>query len=251
LSDQFKAKVARGDAKWVSSGFVGKGFTFEADEMNEGQKAASLQRRAYEIEQGIQEEREEEEDLLDEELFDEGDAVVMPPVESGAAAVAADAMAAAGPEAVKTAVSTKAITVEPFPPVPAGIVDTQAALARAKQLAAQMVSKSAPPVAEARGPGHFADELEINDYPAAARKKVTHRSVMDDIAERTGVNVISRGVFIEPGKTPKLGERKLFLLLEGTTEMQVRQAKLEVIRQLEEETLKLGAGIAAGRYSVV
>jgi hypothetical protein len=53
MSDQFKEKVSKGEAKWSTSGFVGKGFTFEAEEMNESQKLASMQRRAYEIEQGI------------------------------------------------------------------------------------------------------------------------------------------------------------------------------------------------------
>ena len=233
MADVFKQKVARGEAKWVSSGFVGKGFTFEADEMNEGQKAASLQRRAYEIEQGIRDEREEVEEY-DEDDDGEPAATVVP-----------------APAATETAPS------KPIPSVrlpegvsaPAGPVDTQAALARARLLAAQMVSKGI--ATEAGGIDHFAEEIEINDYPAAARKKVTHRTFLDDIGERTGVNVISRGVFIDPSKPPKLGERKLYLLLEGTSEMQVKQAKLEIMRQLDEETLKLGSGISAGRYSVV
>ena len=54
MADRFKMKVERGEAHWASSGFVGnKGFTFDESEMNESQKLASMQRRAYEIEQGI------------------------------------------------------------------------------------------------------------------------------------------------------------------------------------------------------
>jgi superfamily II DNA/RNA helicase len=48
----FKEKVEKGEAHWANSGFVGKGYTFDASEMNEAQKLASMQRRAYEIEQG-------------------------------------------------------------------------------------------------------------------------------------------------------------------------------------------------------
>lgn len=232
MAEVFKQKVARGEAKWVSSGFVGKGFTFEADEMNEGQKAASLQRRAYEIEQGIRDEREEVEEF-DEEDEGEPAATVVP-------APASEIAPAKPPPSVRLPEGVAA---------PAGPVDTQAALARARLLAAQMVSKGI--ATEAGGIDHFAEEIEINDYPAAARKKVTHRTFLDDIGERTGVNVISRGVFIDPSKPPKLGERRLYLLLEGTSEMQVKQAKLEIMRQLDEETLKLGSGISAGRYSVV
>lgn len=234
MAEVFKQKVARGEAKWVSSGFVGKGFTFEADEMNEGQKAASLQRRAYEIEQGIRDEREEVEEF-DEEDENEPAATVVPAPSSEAAAA-------------KPLPSLRLPEGLPVP-TPAGPVDTQAALARARLLAAQMVSKGI--ATEVGGIDHFAEEIEINDYPAAARKKVTHRTFLDDIGERTGVNVISRGVFIDPSKPPKLGERRLYLLLEGTSEMQVKQAKLEIMRQLDEETLKLGSGISAGRYSVV
>jgi hypothetical protein len=53
MSKNFKEKVGRGEAHWSTGGFVGKGFSFDASEMNENQKAVSLQRRAYEIEQGI------------------------------------------------------------------------------------------------------------------------------------------------------------------------------------------------------
>lgn len=45
MCTQFKSKVAKGEAHWSSSGFVGKGFTFDSSEMNETQKIASMQRR--------------------------------------------------------------------------------------------------------------------------------------------------------------------------------------------------------------
>ena len=53
MTNQFKEKVARGEAQWCHSGFGGEGFTFDASEMNETQKAAVMQKRQYEIEQGI------------------------------------------------------------------------------------------------------------------------------------------------------------------------------------------------------
>lgn len=54
MADAFKDKVARGEARWAVNQFtVTKGFTFDASEMNDAQKLASQQRRAYEIEQGI------------------------------------------------------------------------------------------------------------------------------------------------------------------------------------------------------
>ena len=44
---------------------------------------------------------------------------------------------------------------------------------------------------------------------------------MDDLIDRTGVAIISRGNFIAPGKKLEPGERKLHLLIEGSSEMQV------------------------------
>ena len=54
LAASFKAKVDAGDARFSSSMVRGgKGFTFESDEQNEAQKLTGLQRREYNIEQGI------------------------------------------------------------------------------------------------------------------------------------------------------------------------------------------------------
>lgn len=68
MANNFRSKVGRGEAQWYSSGFVGKGFTFDATEMNETQKLASMQKRAYEIEQGIF--GEEEDVVYDEDEED-------------------------------------------------------------------------------------------------------------------------------------------------------------------------------------
>lgn len=53
LADGFKEKVKRGEARYHGSGFKGKGFTFDETERNETQRVADLQKRQYEIDQGI------------------------------------------------------------------------------------------------------------------------------------------------------------------------------------------------------
>ena len=83
---------------------------------------------------------------------------------------------------------------------------------------------------------------------------MTHKNALDDISEQTGVAIIARGSYIPPGKKLEIGERRLYLLLEGNTDLQVRQAKLEILRMLDEETLRLGASGNAssfGRYAVL
>ncbi len=87
-----------------------------------------------------------------------------------------------------------------------------------------------------------------------ARRKVTQRNSIEEITDRTGVAIISRGVFVPAGKKLEPGERKLHLLIEGKDDMSVRQAKLEIQRMLEEETIRIGAANVAGpsgRYSVI
>lgn len=67
--------------------------------------------------------------------------------------------------------------------------------------------------------------------------------------------IISRGSYIPPGKKPEIGDRRLHLLIEGSSDLAVKQAKLEIQRMLEEETMRLGASGAllstGGRYSVL
>lgn len=38
MAEDFKAKVEKGEAKWASSGFSGKGFTFDDTEQSESQQ---------------------------------------------------------------------------------------------------------------------------------------------------------------------------------------------------------------------
>ena len=105
---------------------------------------------------------------------------------------------------------------------------------------------------------HFEDEVEFNDYPQPARFKITHRDTITQIQEMTGAAVISRGMYHAPGKPPPPGERKLHLVIEGTTEMSVQDAKAEILRVLNEETLKAAMaqssarpGGRPGKYSVI
>ena len=85
---------------------------------------------------------------------------------------------------------------------------------------------------------------------------MTNRTAIDEITDRTGVAIISRGSYVPPNKKLEIGERKLHLLIEGSSELSVKQAKLEIQRLLEEETIRLGATGAlnsntSGRYSVL
>jgi ATP-dependent RNA helicase DDX46/PRP5 len=100
--------------------------------------------------------------------------------------------------------------------------------------------------------GVFEEELEINDYPQKARFKLMHRDCIQATQEFTGCAVVSKGVYVAPGRKPAEGERKLYLLIQGATAINVKRAKSELLRVLEEATMELGfdKSMLAGKYSV-
>ena len=290
LSQQFKTKVSKGEAQWSSSGFDGKGYTFDANEMNESQKITSMQRKAYEKEQGL---------LC---ITDGNTGTATTSTTTTATAAVTTAAAAAG-----GVVALDALTLSKMTPLErakalastlavhkafidqsssssssisssisslvgssssSGPIDPAAALARAKLIALQMQSSHHGSYSHhggnndgkggggSSGDDYFADELDINDYPPQARRKISIRSTIEDITDRTGVAVISRGIFIPPGKKidSTTGERRLHLVIEGTNEMSVKQAKLEIQKILDDETIRLsnsGNVASMGRYSVL
>ncbi|MDP2436002.1 MAG: helicase-related protein, partial [archaeon] len=80
----------------------------------------------------------------------------------------------------------------------------------------------------------FEDELEINQYPKNVRRDITKAETIQDINEWTGAAITSKGTFVEPGRPPAPGQRKLYLLIEGPSAHAVVQAKREIFRILQE-----------------
>ncbi|KAI9914359.1 hypothetical protein PsorP6_008485 [Peronosclerospora sorghi] len=89
---------------------------------------------------------------------------------------------------------------------------------------------------------------------------VTQKEASDSVAELTGAAVIARGSYIPAGRKPNPSERKLYLLrqftlllcdksrlidaraIEGSTQASVIEAKRELQRILDENTLQVGLG---------
>jgi len=112
-------------------------------------------------------------------------------------------------------------------PIPA---TQEEALERAKYLARQLTMK-------AKGQKRFTEELEINEYPQAARWKVTHKDALASITDMTGCGITAKGQFFAPGRNPTQGIRKLYLLIEGNSLEEVRNAKTEIKRILDDAVL--------------
>ncbi|KAI6785660.1 pre-mRNA-processing ATP-dependent rna helicase prp5 [Emericellopsis cladophorae] len=108
-----------------------------------------------------------------------------------------------------------------------------------------------------KGPdaGAFHATLEINDFPQKARWAVTNRTNVAKILEATGTSITTKGNFYPPGKeVPAGAEPKLYILIEGDTEVVVSSALSELTRLLREGTIAAadaeGRTGATGRYTV-
>lgn len=178
MMNAFKEKVSKGEAEFCRSiGFGGKGHTFDASEMSETQRNNNLQRKAYDVEQGIDDKGDDEEE--------DGDDVDKPATNSSAvpAVAAVDTTPLARARAIATSLClSKGLPVPSVVPIPApptsapppsgvlgpcGTVSRASALAEAKRIAEMLKNKFVPEVKDAAL--HYDDELDINDYPAMVR----------------------------------------------------------------------------------
>lgn len=141
-----------------------------------------------------------------------------------------------------------------------GTQDSSPLLSRRNQLTFSSGSTARPgaPPTDNRGPdaGAFHATLVINDFPQKARWAVTNRTNVAKILEATGTSITSKGVFYAEGKEPdEGGEPKLYILVEGDTEIVVEDAMRELTRLLREglqahldQEVRAPTG---GRYQVV
>lgn len=109
-----------------------------------------------------------------------------------------------------------------------------------------------------KGPdaGAFHATLEINDFPQKARWAVTNRTNVAKILEATGTSITTKGSFYPLGKdVPPGADAKLYILVEGDTELVVTNAMRELMRLLKDGAMAAaeaeGRAGASGRYNVV
>lgn len=286
MADAFAAKVSSGQARKANSGFAGKGFTFDDSEMTAEQAIRAQEKRQYQIEAGMvvapdredleaeRRMREEESDAADAlagsssdaTAFNAAAAALDPVAEATArarAAAAAQAAAADPVEALRqqAAAAAKALGLAVNVPAPAAAavassgeeLTQEQKLEAAKRIAAQ-VQKGASAGGTGALPVEYDEVIYINDYPQPARWKVVQKDSIGNVADTFGVSVITRGIYLPPGKQLGPNEDKLNLRIVGTHKQSVQSARAEVERMLKEETLRVagsGGGRNIGKYSVV
>ncbi|KAG0209999.1 pre-mRNA processing RNA-helicase [Mortierella sp. GBA30] len=264
LVDSFHEKIKSGDAKHTASGFGGKGLDkFE----KEREKVLAIQKKTYgggEDEEGSDNEGGEGKG----ELVIEAKQVKAGITAGKAAAAAAgeesagtktEGPSASGSGAGAGAAAPNAIAEALRKATEAANALSQSLGGDGKQRAMEVINninKSRPGAAGGAGDGTgssaaggaagsgshhdsgFALEIEINDYPPKARLMVTQKMMINQISEHSGAAITTRGVFVEEGKQPPPGERKLYLFVEGDSQYVVDRAFNEIKRILQEETMR-------------
>lgn len=248
MVDSFLEKVKAGKEKASTSGFGGKGL----ERLDQERDAArNRERRTYKT--GDEGEEEEEKDEKKNEQAEEQFNKVISSVQSASTPL---------PGVPKGIDLDGKITVHkrevdpnapnnPLDKVGSAVADIHARLSRAG------VMRSGVPI-DNRGPdaGAFHATLEINDFPQKARWAVTNRTNVAKILEATGTSITTKGSFYATGKEPGPGENpKLYILVEGETELSVTNAMRELMRLLKEGTIAAvdseARAPASGRYNVV
>lgn len=249
LSNDFKAKVEKGEAKYAGNGFKGKGYTYDSNEMTEAQRMAKLDKRQALIEAG----------LLDP---DEDDLLM---TDFGAGSNIDGASGDAGKkkkDSDKTATGATMEIPENLTPELLALPGMKEALLRKAGIVPTIDQESK--VREESDPSlgypvqtsdtHWVQEFEINDYPREARWKVTQKDTTSRMQDEFRTAITLKGSYFPPGREPAPGERKIYLHLEATSGTILRNAVLEIQRLLNEETLRVSVkagGSGSHKYNVL
>jgi len=258
LAQHHREQVAAGIAKKRHSGFSGaSGYKFDGSELSEAAKTKNAQRLQFEIESGAL-----PEDVLG--LVAE----TLPPTEN----VQGEKVIKSYPQTETTNGPTnlaqettdsqgvpqgQGITLDASPNSSSvtsstSTTSTSSIIASSSAAAALAIASTLSGLARAAqsstsGKTSVKDELDINDYPQQARRKLMVDTIKR-IEEWTGTAITGRGIFVLPGRQPPPGESRLHLLFEAPTEAAVRKAKSECLRILEEETKRVGTHANQGAY---
>jgi ATP-dependent RNA helicase DDX46/PRP5 len=241
LAESFMDKVKAGKAKATGSGFGGKGL----EKLDQERDAArTRERKAYAT--GDEPEEVEKEEAKEDEIVVKSSAAA--PVSTNnklSHALDENNIVVHKTEVVKSDSSN------PLDKVRAAVANIGDRLNKRNQL------NPGHPI-DNKGPdaGAFHASLEINDFPQKARWAVTNRTNVAKILEATGTSITTKGNFYATGKEPGPNDMpKLYILVEGDTEIAVTNAMRELMRLLREGTMAAAdieaRAPASGRYNVI
>lgn len=241
-----REKVKSGKAK-DTSGFGGKGL----DRLDQEREAARLRERKTHKAEGEEDEVKEEKKEGENEVKVEKALNAIRAAASGIQSRQAGDKAEAGGDAKPAPGEAPPNAVDnPLDKVSSAVSAINSRLGKAGQLrAGQPIDNKGPDA------GAFHATLEINDFPQKARWAVTNRTNVAKILEATGTSITTKGTFYAAGKeVPPGAEPKLYILVEGDTDVVVSSALNELSRLLREGTMAAADADSraptSGRYTV-
>ncbi|KAI9779038.1 MAG: pre-mRNA processing RNA-helicase [Peltula sp. TS41687] len=251
MVDSFMVKIKSGKEKASGSGFGGKGL----ERLDQERDAArNRERKTFKTGDEVEEEEKEEKTRPEIDMVAKAASAVQPASAPQVLIGVPKGIDLDGKITVhKTEVSKPAVggSKNPLDRVGQAVADIHSRLNKAGEL------RTGVPV-DNKGPdaGAFHATLEINDFPQKARWAVTNRTNVAKILEATGTSITTKGSFYAAGKEPQVGENpKLYILVEGDTEVVVTNAMRELMRLLKEGTAAAmdseARAPASGRYNVV
>ncbi|KAF2084423.1 P-loop containing nucleoside triphosphate hydrolase protein [Saccharata proteae CBS 121410] len=259
LETQFKKKIKEGKEKGNLSGFTGGHGLEKFTEAHA--KERNRERKQFKSQTG--DDGDDDEDEKDEKKDDRF--VVRSAADAIGDSIASVATTTTRMQGIPEGIDLENIIVQrseqpdqaaksnnPLDSVNKAAADINSRLSRLNQ------TRPGQPV-DNKGPdaGAFHATLEINDFPQKARWAVTNRTNVAKILEATGTSITTKGSYYPPGKGPVEGDgqqRKLYILVEGDTEVVVTNAMKELIRLLKEGTVAAADSESrapvGGRYTV-
>jgi len=250
LADAFREKVKQGKEKMYSSGFGGRGVE-NLDKLREAER--NRERKSYKTGDEPDDEDEKENKKADDDIL------VKAKIQPAATAAATPAEPAGSTLNYDPEIVVK--KYEAPPPAAGGKKDALSLVAAAKAKIDARLNRPgslrAGQAVDNRGPdaGEYHATLEINDFPQRARWAVTNRTNVAKILEATGTSITTKGNFYATGKEPgPTDPPKLYILVEGDTEVVVTTAMRELLALLKSGTQSAAdaeSRAPAGRYSVL
>ena len=241
LVDKHLENVKAGKAKSSGSGFGGKGL-----EKLDQERAATRQRERKAYKTG-----DEKDEANEEEETGEKDEDLISKAASQVQAASKPAPLAGVPKGIDL---DGKITVH----------KTESTLEKVNQAVAGIKNRLSNPGSvhtgvpiDNKGPdaGAYHATLEINDFPQKARWAVTNRTNVAKILDSTGTSITTKGSYYPAGKEPgPSDDPKLYILVEGDTDVVVTNAMRELMRLLKEGTIAAAESDSkgpSGRYNVV
>ncbi|KAL9594665.1 MAG: hypothetical protein Q9219_006903 [cf. Caloplaca sp. 3 TL-2023] len=232
LCERFIEKVKAGKEKASGSGFGGKGL----ERLDQERDAArARERKTHKTgDEGEDDDKEEKEkDTAGDDLVAKAASTVQSATAPAQLPGVPKGIDLDGKITVHKTEPTTTDSKNPLAKVGAAVANIHDRLSKNREL------RQGVPI-DNKGPdaGAFHATLEINDFPQKARWAVTNRTNVAKILEATGTSITTKGSFYAAGKEPQAGENpKLYILVEGDTEVVVTNAMRELMRLLKEGTM--------------